>query len=174
MLIQEALKETGFAIVGNWIINWNSLDGYFQNTWPDGKITRFNFGKDDILRDDWQPYHEVEEIRPEKAGELWRYRNSDNYAHTFADDDDIYFISDGCSPKLVSNLECVVHNQYWTRLFPKVEDDSVERIEIEGVKWQQLGEGWAVPTKGPQSGGSFHDLLSKPFMKMILEIPKEG
>ena len=34
----------------------------------------------DIIEGDWQPYHEVKEIRPEKAGELWK-KNIDNFVY---------------------------------------------------------------------------------------------
>lgn len=112
------------------------------------------------------------EILPEKAGELWQYRNSESYAHTFKDGDDIYFLSDGCSPKLVSSLECVRHGQYWTRRFPHVEDENVEKIVIKGVKWRKLSSTTLIyPSADTEIG--FTDLVDKPRMKMTLEYEKD-
>jgi hypothetical protein len=178
MLIQEALKETGLATVGgaenSWHIHWNSLDSCFYRTYENGKIERYKVGMKALGRDDWQPYHEAKEIRPEKAGELWE-RKGIHYAIGYLKcRDGIYQTQYGLHRFDCNDYKPVDNNMIhgkngWTRLFPKPENDSVERIEIEGVVCKEDSDCvYTVET----TFTSHKDLVNKP-MKMIL-IPKEG
>ena len=176
MNIQDALKETGVATVGNWIINWNSLDGYFQNTHPDGKIEKFTFGKHDIQRDDWLPYREENEIRPEKAGELWVHDRGGSfytYEGNYGNINTIHI--SGCAmPK-----DFIHGKNGWKRVFPSVEDENVERIEIEDVSWKrkegiEFKNGFSIIPVMPYTGSpNLQDIPVGVFMKMILEIPRK-
>ena len=75
-----------------------------------------------------EEYHEVKEIRPHHIGELWETESGfklftckDEEGELVLKREDGYTFS---LNNLPDNLTC---------LFPKVEDDSVERIEIESV-----------------------------------------
>ncbi|MCK5615176.1 hypothetical protein KAR91_75635, partial [Candidatus Pacearchaeota archaeon] len=86
MNIQNALKETGKAIYpdqtdvyaeirfyngANYLVWINTEDNEIS-----GRVTGEEGGRvayEMHFKDDWQPYFEVKEIRPEKAGELWEY-----------------------------------------------------------------------------------------------------
>lgn len=187
MKIQEALKPTGKATIGgtenHWHIQWDSVENRFYKTHENGKIEKYKIRLKALMRDDWQPYHEVKEIRPEKAGELW-LSNNDTIFFTYRKCSEIFFIHrDGSGQEAVSikNDGEIVHGECWTRLYPPVEDKSIERIEIE-VKLKQIpasdyvglltviddGKSYIY---NPLSNIKRNDLLDKP-MKMILEIPK--
>jgi hypothetical protein len=182
MLIQEALKENGKA----WFKEGRDLyarkDGSYVH-WYDslndnclGEITL-----DNLTSDQWQPYHEVKEIRPEKAGELWGFENemtSDNYITVW--------VKGGGEIRLIRDTfthivpEKVIHNKNgWTRLYPPVEDDSVERIEFEDTAFLEgivAGSSVFYPTSnlGQFCNAVFKNYCKRPSVKMILEIPKEG
>jgi hypothetical protein len=135
--IQEALKETGkarleiqaehflYAFIAelNNSYVWLNKDGQHEYLYYD-----------DGLREDWQPYHDKKVIRPEEAGELWA---CDGLGMCFVYYDkslDLHLKwRDGAEQRVaVTNI---AHNQNgWTRLYPPVEDDSVERVEFEYVE----------------------------------------
>jgi hypothetical protein len=189
MLIQEALKETGLATVGgaenSWHIHWNSLDSCFYRTYENGKIERYKMGMKALSRDDWQPYHEAEEIRPEKAGELWRAQ-SGCYWFTYENErrGTLEFIpSTTGNATLVINpmsigsmdgppLEIIHNKNGWERLFPKPEDNSVERIEIEDVLWNTTKNHTYPYQEEPTF--DWDELLNMKPVKLICVIPKEG
>jgi hypothetical protein len=129
-----------------------------------------------ILGDYWLPYHEEKEIRPEKAGELWdsgkekyiTFSNGRNDLRMFGQSGGEYVFEEFfCSP---------IHDKGWTRLYPPVEDESVERIEIEGVEWataMNINGNTFAPSTSRHWPFPFKDLVTKPQMKMILEIPRK-
>ena len=185
MLIQEALKETGkaqrfdnsvyYAMVdASCVLRWFEKKG---NTSSAAIMFRL------ILDNDWKPYHEVKEIRPEKAGELWFNVNNGKYAHTsdYDDNGQTFWHEDCYVPRDISQIQDkVVHNQGWRRLSPPVEDDSVEKIVIDNVNWD-LSDCWqkkpmlySVDKNGNKFWGDIRSIVrNKPDMKMILEMPKE-
>ena len=182
MKIQDALEPTGKAFIEKKGDCYAAIeDDGCPLTWYNKQTSDLmgHIALDTIISDKWQPYYEVKEIRPEKAGELWRYGDSDSYAHTFKQDDDIYFLSDGCAPKTLALLAGVKHGEYWTRLCPEVEDPSVKRIRIKDVTWHEgicNGVSAIFPRadNGSNSEDVSKDLLTRGLMNMILEIPKEA
>ena len=63
-----------------------------------------------------------------------------------------------------------VHGKNWTRLYPPVADENIERIELERVIWAYK-DGVYFPTTGTNI--EFSELVDSSPMKMILEIPKD-
>jgi hypothetical protein len=119
--------------------------------------------------------HDID-IVVEKAGELWRQGDGDedhNYYHTFEDDGVIKFRGEHIHD--VSDWPRMIHNKNgWTRLYPPVEDESIERIEIEAGNWKHLKcEDGHCSYSVDLSDMQEKSLMGKPLMKMILEIPKE-
>ena len=90
MKIQEALKPTGKATYqgqtdvyveirfdngANYLVWVNTEDNEI-----DGRVAGEEGGRvayEMHFKDNWQPYHEVKEIRPEKAGEVWWHEGRD-------------------------------------------------------------------------------------------------
>jgi len=174
MNIQEALKETGKAFH----VTYSDL----YVTWISGNVCFVTvYGNEDrplehheLLKDGWQHYHEVKEIRPENAGELWEMAG---HAKFFVITDERTGKNELCGiygNKIVIRKD-MIHGKDWTRLFPPVEDDSIERIEIEGVRWFQEHNGEIYPVADTSIcfKNPFSYLLHKPLMKMILLIPKD-
>lgn len=169
-----AIQETGmihadsldYAKILNGTLRW-----FHKGT---GALCKEPVSFEDIECLSWTPYREAREIRPEKAGELWQHEVR-GLAFIYESTENTHFIIsvDGQTEEL-NKCNLVAHNKNgWTRIYPPVEDDSVERIEIEGVKWKD-----AETIRGqfcyPQSSDkNFGNLRNKPPMKMILEIPKE-
>ncbi len=134
----------------------------------------------EILGEVWQPYHEVKEIRPEKAGELWereglffvivRDTSNNNLMIRCCEDDYLWSINN-------HSFTPMIHNKNgWKRLFPEPEDDSVERIEFSEVEWSKDKAilGFIYPSLNVKgNNGGLWNLLDRPPMKMILEIPKD-
>ena len=120
-----------------------------------------------LKRDDWQPYHEVKEIRPE-VGELWWQKGYGNLfiVKPIKIDKLHYKHDDGSGGVVPSSM---VHGEFgYKRLWPEVEDESIERVEIEGVHWQKK-DNWCVPFGMKRIG---EDLINRSPMKMILEMSK--
>jgi hypothetical protein len=133
---------------------------------------------------DWSPHYEEEEIRPETRGELWEYYDGDQCRLNF-----FTCISLGLNMMSQSGVlsekgilgfmtgnkdirKDVIHSKSgWTRLYPPVEDESVERIEVD-VTWNSHDINCIYPVFNSYQFNPTI-LLSKPPMKMILEIPKD-
>jgi hypothetical protein len=128
------------------------------------------------------------EIRPENDGELWEHEDDSMgmIVRCFQSSPLEIVFSNGCRKHLSETSlasgnnrtygEDLIHGKNgWTRLYPPVEDNSVERIEIEGVKnFRFCGDTHdASLYKVDIPDGHLDDLEDKPPMKMILEIPKE-
>ena len=185
MKVQDALKPTGKAIDkrnkdahievrfeygANYLIWVNNKTGEYEG--------RLSYEAHFI--EDWQPYHEVKEIRPEKAGELWQ-KNVDSFVYLIAEErinklTAIPSLVDLLSFSIEKHGKDIIHGKGWTRLYPPVEDDSVERIEIEGVVWQDSDSSEAITPRGAGLKDIIkkHDLQNKPPMKMILVMQKES
>jgi hypothetical protein len=139
--------------------------------------------------DYWKPYHEVEEIRPEKAGELWRHDEASILFFIYDAEGPLYRISHQGLDGPIISMDSMVHGKGWTLIYSPdkevmkkikgLEDNSVETIEIEDVLWKLGGNHISFPYVEIHEGadyGPFHDVreeTNRP-MKMILEIPKEG
>ena len=112
-------------------------DNKLSPCWYNAKTDHFarEVTGQEVLRTDWLPFPEEKEIRPKKAGELWKL--DEEYYHT----ED--HTSSGCGLclvgygskgfKEVDNGKTAHNKNGWTRLFPSVEDESVERVEIENA-----------------------------------------
>ena len=190
MKIEEALKETGKAIYpdqtdvyvevrfdngANYLVWVNTEDNEI-----DGRVAGEEGGKvayEMHFKDNWQPYHEVKEIRPENAGELWCFESGDgteSYHHTQGSQFREGLELIGYAGPI--DMKQVIHNHKngWTREFPKVEDENVERIEIEAVRWERHEAFCTYPksTLAMEPNGRFNEFIKRGPMKMILEIPK--
>jgi hypothetical protein len=114
----------------------------------------------------WLPYYEEKENRPEKAGELWK-NSVGEVCHTIMDDGELWTIGNNgrYQQKNIRN---------WTRLYPPVEDDSVERIEIEGVKFSDhYRDAVDKDVYTIRLDTKYLSILQNRLpMKMTLEIPK--
>jgi hypothetical protein len=179
MKIEEACKEKGtlpeFPSMYCLIVHHLRSDT-LSPCWYDAKTNHFlrHVSGIEALRTDWHDFPGEKEIRPENAGELWS-NNGKRWFVAKCPSNEYFYDQTGV----------ISHNEYakathgkngWERLFPKVEDESVERIEIENVKWHK-GVGNGVAVVFPVAvNGSVEDvgngLLNKSPMKMILEIPK--
>ena len=136
MNIQEALKPTGKVYVlggTNYaeVNNSNELVWYSMGTKERECTVSFYC----IIGSVWLPYHEIKEIRPEKEEETWLDENTGLCYLTFYNGTNEIGLRRGMDGSTDVSNEFVIHNRNgWTRLYPKVEDDSIERIEIEGVE----------------------------------------
>ena len=82
MKVQDALKPTGKAI------DKRNRDAHIEVRfecganyliWVNNKTSEYEgrLSYEAHFIEDWQPYHEVNEIRPEKAGEVWWHEGRD-------------------------------------------------------------------------------------------------
>lgn len=167
MKIQDALKDTGKAKREKWGVGeFVYLSGmYFHQA--NGEP----FCREDIAGCGWFPYHDKSVIRPEKAGELWKHEDGAMlFIRNRITSDELYISNlagydngfEALNPK-------VIHNQNgWTRLFPEVPDESVERIEVEHI----------IKDEGAFFLRTIYDEIimwndpDKPSMKMTLEWEK--
>ncbi|MCK5609774.1 hypothetical protein KAR91_48330 [Candidatus Pacearchaeota archaeon] len=181
MNIQDALKETGKARKKSNLAEYAFLDKSEDSVrheifwFVDGeKESHVQF--EDLFNDDWQPYHEEKEIRPDSAGELWRHEQGGTFythAKSYNTNSEVATTNHFGAIEDLPRDDKIHNKNGWTRLYPPVEED-VERIEIEGVRWVfSKKAGYQIP-QWPISGpDSLYPLLDKPPMKMILEIPKD-
>lgn len=184
MNIQDALKSTGRAVL---ILDGEKVEyvKWFNDTlwWVNirsGACDR-EVRHLDILEGDWEPYHEVEEIRPEKVGELWQRDGEINHrCVTYEGIVGLNVIWWGGTANTNRVDKDMIHNKNgWKRVWPNVEDENVERIEIEGVKWEEIQSlsGTQIVTLFWTEQGFSHikrQWLNKSPMKMTLEIPKDN
>ena len=153
---------------------------------------------DEIFNFTWRPYHEVKEIRPEKAGELWEKDNGSpgNIWVSFKIDSTrvLRFKHTTTGGEVVLeegfHKHEVVHNKNgWKLLYSpdkevmerikEVGDPSFKRIRIKDVTWHKgRGNGVSIvfPIADNSSEGSAEvgkDLLACGPMTMILEMSKD-
>lgn len=137
MNIQEALKETGKAKLPTW------HDGAYVYVKNDLIFLKGMGGYDKpysskvMLAGDWQPHHEVKEIRPQKAGELWSIRDTliFTYEDVYGDPLQLKFIyADGSGQNYISGHANgqIIHNKNgWTLIYSP--DEEVMK-KIKGLK----------------------------------------
>ena len=86
-----------------------------------------------VLGNDYLPYHDKKEIRPEKAGELWEFGR--NLFFIIQQNQTLFLMSAFGTRSECSTRTDIIHNQDgWKRLRPVVEEEDIERVVIEGVK----------------------------------------
>lgn len=189
MEILKALKETGKAIDEENLYNGKSgYVAWFKDEllyWFDKEshIRRHSLSHKEITGGNWQPYPDKSVIKPEKAGELWEWCKQ--YYHTEIDireSNGIAFV--GRSDRLIPDHTEIIHGQFgWTREFTPVDDENIERIVIKDVIWKKIPTSNGV-VQYPDCPGPYlqnilsnikrEDILDKPPMKLIIEIPKEA
>jgi hypothetical protein len=179
MLIQEALKATGKARPFGVICGFAMKNEKGHLLWFNGDGAADGYATlSAILQDNWQPYREVEEIRPEKEGELWQ-SDGGNIFFTYMHKGELYHIfgdgSGGIPIRAAIFGENVIHGTTgmcgWNRIYPSVEDNSVETIEIEDVLWNTT-ENHTYPFQ-EKSSFDWDQLLNMKPIKLICVIPKE-
>lgn len=123
---------------------------------------------DMILSENWQPYHEVKEIRPYAAGELWEMSS---HAKFFVIADESSGVNKLCGlyGDKICIREDIIHGKDWVRLYPPVEDENVERIEIEGVEIESCCDDIIIKTSSLDKGTVFNKCKAK----VTIEIPKD-
>lgn len=184
MLIQIALRETEKAenesnpLDGKTgYVKWNSDELWWYDRKTDN--ARRPLSHEEMF-ESYDPYHEVKKIRPEKAGELWQYNNLFVWCTVIKNEVLEMVCAHGKDIETVDKMNLTVHGKNgWKRLFPEVEDDSVERIEFDDMVFLEglvAGSSVFFPTSnlGQFSNGIFKDYCKRPPIKMIFEIPKEG
>ena len=182
MKIQDALEENGKAKRKSNPNNYVEIDDYAALVWVGikSKEIKGSVSLESILKDNWQPYREAKEIRPEKAGELWK--NPQGKLLITLDSDhteDLCFtyVEDAYTPAPLNDMmwgKNVIHNKNgWTRVEPPVEDENVERIKVRYVGYRNQPDicfnAFAISSSDFES--TYQDCLDK---DMILEISKEG
>ena len=123
MNIQDALKDTGKAILPEHNNNYVQEEGngnlHYVGIRTGFKGCRLSWGV--IVRDDWQPYHEIKEIRPEK-GQTWGAPLGSKCFIFEGSDNELWYIFEDGSRALI--CENMIHNKHgWTRLDPIVENE---------------------------------------------------
>ena len=132
MLIQDALKETGKARKEDCSIGFvmknekGHLIFFNEDGVADGYVVLSA-----IMSDNWQPYHEVKEIRPEVTGEVWENPHKEKF-FTIKLEQRFHFIDEQghCHNSHIGNL---------TRIFSPVEDEQSAKDKWEKV-WQRQEE----------------------------------
>lgn len=118
----------------------------------------------------------VKEIRPENNREVWEAPSGAIFI-TAEYEGVLCFSTPSCVRGIdVSHVCDDAWSSDWTRLIPHVEDNSVERVEIEGIVWQSDPLSDTITPRGINLREFIrkHNLQNKPPMKMILEMQKES
>jgi hypothetical protein len=180
MKIEEALKETGKARREIW------GEGVFVEV-IDSQILNYKGGSYNheclFTTSDWQPYHEVEEIRPEKEGELWQFNNLFIWCTVRKNEVLEMICAQGKEIEAIDKMNLTIHGENgWTLIYSPdkevmkkikgLEDNSVETIEIEDVLWN-TNDGFVYPFQ-EKSAFKWDQLLNGKPIKLIIERPKEG
>lgn len=128
MKIIDALKPTGKATMPHLSTNYVAVDDddvlrYFGiNTKFAGRVVSYKH----IICDDWQPYHEVKEIRPKEPGETWYEVTRDLKCFTFSNAALGLAMMDERGV-IITIPEYMVHGKNgFTRVDPPVKEDSVK------------------------------------------------
>ena len=84
MKLQDALKPTGKARLSTWhdeaYVYLKNNKIYLKGTAGYDKP----YSSEVIIWDDWEPCHEVKEIKPEEPGETWYFKAKDLKIFTFS------------------------------------------------------------------------------------------
>lgn len=133
MKVQDALKPTGKAI------DKRNRDAYIEVRfecganyliWVNNKTGEYEgrLSYEAHFIEDWQPYHEEKEIRPEEPGETWEEKTRCLKYFTFSNAVLGLAVIDERGV-IIDITENMVHGKNgFTRIEPPVEDDSIERI----------------------------------------------
>lgn len=173
MKVQKALNETGKAELGLECYASVGSDGLILYYY-DKKTSKQSHpvGYKTLLSNNWQPYHEEEEIRPENEDEAWLSKDTGVWiTHRNANLEIVLISSHSLGSIRLCDTGAIHNKNGWTRIEPPVEDKSIERKEIEGVRWYQNKDRCIVPEIDNKTADS---LLDKPPMKMILVMQKES
>jgi hypothetical protein len=123
MNIREALEETGKATRKDWTVRKYIFQAgaYFEVENINGE--RESYSAVILVDNNWQPYHEVKEIRPGRAGELWDKEGCKYITFGNGKSDLRIFNQAGGEYELSEFIpDGLIHNKYgWTRLYPPVE-----------------------------------------------------
>jgi len=171
MNIKEALDPTGKAICEEYPRYYARWEGTNLQLFLKEKDVYIGLlAHDKILSDDWQPYHEEKEIVPQASGEVWSHGGIK------------YFTVKGVEDRLRLRperdslcsliMDNVIHGKHGCkRLYPPVEDDSVERIEIEYAGWNCISPLNITMRPRVDSLDTLRDKIRG--KDLILEIPKD-
>ena len=189
MEIKKALEATGKASKGDneaHVELINSINGVKELMWvcegvDEAELGYVQYG--DIITDDWRPYHDKKEIRPE-IGDIWEIEDgSSGFIHgsfQYADERDFedMYITFTTGFKNSIKIPMVHGENGWKRIHPPVEDDSIERVVIENCAFlkhegKNITVVFPTSTGGQFNNGSFEKYTGKKPMEMILKIPKE-
>ena len=108
------------------------------------KIQRLNLGK--VTLEDMidgigrfrKPYHPIEQIVPEKVGELWRHIDSDGFFHTDIGLGGMVLNLIGWEGKQLVN-DSIIHGEHWTRVFPTVKEQADIVINVDCIAQHKQG-----------------------------------
>lgn len=180
MNIQDACENKGTLpeFPNMYCVIVRHVDNKLSPWWYDAETDNFarEVSGEEALRTDWQSFPGTKEIRPEKAGELWRHDETSILFFIYDAEGPLYRISNQGLSSPIDGIDSMVHGKNWTRLLPEVEDENVETIEIEGVKWKEttpIGVNASVVFPDNFHGFNWDQLRDKPRMKMILVMAKD-
>lgn len=119
---------------------------------------------------DYEFYEEG--IRPKEAGEVWKLAN-DLYA-IGSDDKGLYVVClSWFSSDEDRSLKDMIHGQSgWQRKSPPVQDNDIERVEIEGIEWVQ--DQFGVYPKASKDFDIIQGILGKRGKLIFIEYKKKG
>jgi hypothetical protein len=178
MDIIEALKETGMVS-----ILAGCEDYAFIN--EDGVLCWDNKGSPepvplDLIPLKWRPYRKEPQIVPKEAGEVWVNDIGIKWFICFACSDQskgLVALSEQQVFWNIDQLNMVHGKNGWTRLFPKVEDPNIERVELDNVTWIKTSRGITDFISPMVDGVSLHNMymeLIEERGKLTFEWNKEG
>lgn len=139
MKVTKALELTGKAYRED---NGADYVMLVNNTEGSGSLLHwFNDGEDigevvfeEQIDDIWQPYPEVKEIRPKSSEEVWVGSHGRHMVTGWREGELWGYFNDGSKCTVLDKGSLVIHGKNgWDRLIPSVEDESVDRIEIETI-----------------------------------------
>jgi hypothetical protein len=171
--IKKALKKTGKAVRTKKPDYYAQMNDEGQLLWHDILYPDDTYfvQVSAILADNWVSYPIEKEIRPEKAGELWEHREEKISFFIFKKNpntvDKNIMDETGITDDFENLSSEVIHNKNgWKRLFPVVEEEDIERIEVRHSGYRNGNE--ICFYYEPQHRGAL-DIAGA----VILEIPKE-
>ena len=170
MDIKSALEPTGKAKKEYWGATYAARDekGIIRQ-YCDGMVLG-GISSDELNEEYWQPCHEKPEIRPENQDEMWRNSHVD-----------VCYLYDAVNNKLMTARGISLDNQIlenkvihgqnsWTRIYPPVPDENVEKVVIENVAWRR-SHGVIFPIADTDE--DWQSLATKPRMQMTLKWKKK-
>lgn len=132
MKIQDALKVTGKANhlrVCGAHAEVKFRDGVQSLVWVYHELPQVADEADELVAfgiqhsDEWGPYHEKKEIRPEGAGELWAHLIGNTYRYYFHTEYDNGRLIFGSTIAYAYVNDAVHGKDGWQRIYPPVEGE---------------------------------------------------